>query len=86
VIIGLGDFFGLFIILSIIIFLVRRTILTVPRFKGQEMDKKSKWDANIALTFILLLMISLLGMNGAYVALHPGDFEGVFPISQPLAG
>lgn len=86
VIIGLGDFFGLFIILSIIIFLVRRTILTVSRFKGQEMDKKSKWDANIALTLILLLMVSLLGMNGAYVALHPGDFEGVFPISQPLAG
>ena len=86
VIIGLGDFFGLFIFISIIIFLARRTIITVSRFKGQEMDKKSKWDANIALTFILLLMVSLLGMNGAYVALHPGDFEGVFPISKPLAG
>lgn len=85
-IIGLGDFFGLFILLSMFIFLARRTVLTVSRFKGQEMDKKSKWDANIALTFILLLMVSLIGMNGAYVALHPGDFEGVFPVSKPLAG
>lgn len=86
VIIGLGDVFAAFIVLAILVFLVRRLFMDIRRFKGVEMEKKSKLDANIALAFILLLMVSLLGMNAAYVALHPESFEGVYPVSEWLAG
>ncbi len=86
VIIGLGDVFAAFIVFAILVFLARRLFMDIRRFKGVEMEKKSKLDANIALTFILLLMVSLLGMNAAYVALHPNGFEGVYPVSEWLAG
>ncbi len=86
VIIGLGDAFAAFIVFAILVFLARRLFLDIQRFKGVEMKKKSKLDANIALTFILLLMISLIGMNAAYVALHGNGYEGVFPVSAWLAG
>lgn len=86
VIIGLGDVFAAFIVFAILVFLARRLFMDIRRFKGVEMEKKSKLDANIALTFILLLMVSLLGMNAAYVALHPNGHEGVYPVSEWLAG
>ncbi len=86
VVIGLGDAFAAFIVFAILVFLARRLFLDIQRFKGVEMKKKSKLDANIALTFILLLMISLIGMNAAYVALHGGSYEGVFPVSAWIAG
>ena len=86
VVIGLGDAFAAFIVFAILVFLARRLFLDIKRFKGVEMKKKSKLDANIALTFILLLMISLIGMNAAYVALHGGSYEGVFPVSAWIAG
>mgnify|MGYP006278301501 CR=1 FL=1 len=86
IIIGLGDFFAMFILFSMFVFLARRLFLNISRFKGVEMEKKSKWDANIALTFIILLMVSLLGMNMAYVALHPSEFQGVYPVSEAMAG
>ncbi len=86
VIIGLGDVFAAFIVFAILVFLARRLFMDIRRFKGVEMEKKSKLDANIALTFILLLMVSLLGMNAAYVAMHPIGHDGVYPVSEWLAG
>ncbi|MDZ7775429.1 MAG: (Fe-S)-binding protein [Bacteroidales bacterium] len=86
VVIGLGDAFAAIIIFAVAAFFIRRLFLDIRRFKGVEMGKKSKLDANIALTFILLLMISLVGMNAAYVALHSGNHEGVFPVSAWIAG
>ncbi|MEZ4999737.1 MAG: 4Fe-4S dicluster domain-containing protein [Bacteroidales bacterium] len=53
------------------------------------MKKKSHVDANIALTMILLLMVSLMGMNSAYVgsSLATGEpVSGVFPVSNIFAG
>ena len=45
-------------------------------------DKKGwkKYDASIALSMILVLMLSLIGMNIGYVKLYPN--ESYFPISQ----
>ncbi len=85
VIIGTGDVFAVIILIAIVFFLIRRIFLSIPRFRGKEMEKKSKWDAIIALLFILFLMVSLLGMNAAYVSLHPGGYQGVFPISSAVA-
>ncbi|MCF8370541.1 MAG: (Fe-S)-binding protein [Bacteroidales bacterium] len=83
-IIGLGDFFAWFIAFAILVFLFRRIFMTVKRFYGIEMKPISKIDANIALTIILLLMVSLIGMNTFYLALFPEDYEGWYPVSQYL--
>jgi len=85
VVFALGDIYGFLILISIIVFLFRRLFLHVPRFSGIEMKPISHKDANFALTLILLLMISLLGMNAFYIASHPDNYQGVFPISAIIA-
>jgi Fe-S oxidoreductase/nitrate reductase gamma subunit len=88
VIMASGDIFALIIAIAIIVFLFRRIFLHVKRFSGIEMKHISHLDANVALTMILLLMISLLGMNTFYVleARASGHgIVGVFPVSQLLA-
>jgi heterodisulfide reductase subunit C/nitrate reductase gamma subunit len=88
VIIGAGDIFALIIAVAIIVFLARRFFLHVKRFQGIEMSHWSHLDANIALTLILVLMISLLGMNTFYLqhAIKTGsEIRGVFPVSQYFA-
>ena len=59
-IIASGDVFALLVAISIMIFLSRRLFLHIRRFEGIEMKRISHIDANIALSIILLLMISLL--------------------------
>ena len=90
-----GDIFALIIIIAILAFLVRRIFMNIRRFTGIEMKHISHKDANLALSLILLLMVSLVGMNTLYClgVLGPGDLEmggqgewGVFPVSQLLAG
>ncbi|MFP4604552.1 MAG: 4Fe-4S dicluster domain-containing protein [Bacteroidales bacterium] len=88
IIIGAGDVFALIIAVAIIVFLARRIFLHVKRFQGKEMKHKSHVDANFALTLILLLMLTLLGMNAFYVqhAYASGELvHGVFPVSEYLA-
>jgi heterodisulfide reductase subunit C len=61
----------------------------VKRFKGIEMTHWSHLDANIALSLIFLLMISLLGMNAFYYqhATATGhEIFGAYPVSKYLAG
>jgi hypothetical protein len=62
-----GDIFAAIILLSILVFLFRRLFMKVKRFYGPEMKPVSKADANLALSFILLLMVTLLGMNTFYL-------------------
>jgi heterodisulfide reductase subunit C len=81
-----GDVFALIVLLMILGFLFRRLFMSIARFKGIEMKKRSKVDANVALTIILLLMVSLLGMNTYYIILQPDNHAGVYPVSQQLAG
>ncbi len=85
VIMALGDVFAFIILVAIIIFLIRRTFLHIKRFEGIEMKHKSHVDAAIALTFILLLMVSLLGLNTFYSAAHTADLKGLYPVSSILA-
>lgn len=83
-----GDVFAAIIAASIVVFLFRRLFMNVRRFYGTEMKPVSKADANIALTFILLLMVSLLGMNVFYVLEannHGHGIAGLYPISQIFA-
>jgi Fe-S oxidoreductase/nitrate reductase gamma subunit len=89
IIMASGDIFSLVIALAILVFLGRRIFLNVKRFSGIEMKHISHLDANIALTMIFLLMVSLLGMNTFYIhaAGHSGHgMAGVYPVSKILAG
>ncbi len=91
-----GDVFALIILVAILAFLFRRLFMNIRRFTGVEMKHKSHHDANLALSLILLLMVSLLGMNTFYCleaggqgdlgTSGPGEFAGVYPVSQYLAG
>jgi heterodisulfide reductase subunit C len=88
VIIASGDIFAPIVAISIIIFLFRRIFLHIKRFEGAEMGKISHIDANIALSIILLLMISLLTMNVGYVeykSLIGETTTGIFPVSKLIS-
>jgi len=82
-----GDIFAFLIIISIAIFLSRRLFFNIKRFEGVEMKKISHIDANIALTLIMLLMISLLGMNMGYLGsknISGEEIFGLYPVSDVL--
>ncbi len=84
-----GDIFALLVAISIIIFLSRRVFFHIKRFEGIEMKKMTHIDANIALSIILLLMISLLAMNTGYVryrSLMNEQIIGLYPVSSLFAG
>lgn len=84
-----GDVFGLIITIAIIAFLFRRIFMHINRFYGPEMKPVSKMDANLALTIILVLMLSILGMNMGYLLWVNAVNEhivGYYPVSQWLAG
>lgn len=88
IIVASGDVFALIIAVAILVFLARRMFLNVKRFSGIEMKHISHLDANVALTIILLLMLSLLGMNTFYLqaTIQAGDpVQGFYPVSQLLA-
>lgn len=78
-----GDIFALLVGVAIIIFLTRRLFFHIKRFEGDEMNSWSHTDATISLSFILILMISLITMNLGYVGLMShtgGNIEGIYPI------
>lgn len=79
-----GDLYAYIVAICIVIFLVRRVVLKVKRFEGAEMKRKFYVDANIALSLILLLMLSLIAMN--ITICLKGNHEGTYPISQFLVG
>ena len=88
-IIASGDIYALLVAVSIIIFLARRLFFHIKRFEGIEMKPSTHIDANIALTLILLLMLSLQGMNTAYYEfkiLTNQAIVGVYPISSFFSG
>ncbi len=86
IIFGSGDVFALIILLSIIAFLFRRLFMKIKRFMGYELTHKNHIDAYIALSLILLLMVSLLSMNIFYSVMFPGDPKAPYPVSNFIAG
>ncbi len=89
VIMASGDIFALLVAISIIIFLSRRLFFHIKRFEGIEMNKMTHVDANIALSIILVLMLSLLSMNTGYVKhqqLTGEEITGIYPVSSQIAG
>lgn len=83
-----GDAVALLVAISIAVFLSRRLFFHISRFEGIEMKPATHIDANIALGMILLLMLSLLGMNIFYVnhQLAGGEaIKGIYPVSSLMA-
>ncbi len=83
-----GDIFALLVAVAIIVFLARRLFFHIGRFEGIEMKKRSHRDANISLTLILLLMISLIFMNTGYVGFNTvagAEIAGVYPFGTNFA-
>jgi heterodisulfide reductase subunit C/nitrate reductase gamma subunit len=84
-----GDVFALIIAVMIVAFLFRRQFMHISRFSGVEMKHHSHVDANIALSLILFLMVTLLGMNTFYIIdanMSGHEVAGVFPVSAMIAG
>jgi len=82
-----GDIFALLVAISIIVFLSRRLFFHIKRFEGIEMKKRSHKDANISLSFILFLMISLITMNLGYLGYSKvtgGSINGIYPVATIL--
>ncbi|MBL4677458.1 MAG: 4Fe-4S dicluster domain-containing protein [Mucilaginibacter sp.] len=88
--IGSFEVLALLVLISCAIFLVRRNVLRLKRFTGQEMSDWPKSDANYILITEILLMTAFLTMNAAdykLQALHYSHYlqVGSFPVSGFIA-
>lgn len=70
VLINFFEFLAVGVIVSCVIFLFRRNVLKVNRFKGEEMRRWPVLDANIILSVEILLMLAFLTMNSTDVVLQ----------------
>jgi|WetSurMetagenome_2_1015567.scaffolds.fasta_scaffold00014_11 Fe-S oxidoreductase/nitrate reductase gamma subunit len=87
VIMASGDIFAFIVAIAILIFLSRRLFFHISRFEGIEMKKRSHRDANISLSLIFLLMISLISMNMGYLGYREAEgaqVEGAYPFARVL--
>ena len=84
------EIFAFLVIVSVIIFWIRRNILNIKRFLSLEMKGWPKNDANIILYVEIVLMVLFLTMNGAdlWIQQNAPEFNyisaGSFPVSQYL--
>lgn len=76
VMIGFFEFLAFMVMISCIIFLIRRNIVKVRRFLNPEMKGWPKADANYILYMEVAFMVALLTMNGADAALQKLGAEG----------
>jgi heterodisulfide reductase subunit C/nitrate reductase gamma subunit len=80
--IAFGDVFAWLVLLAICVFFVRRLFIHVKRFTGIEMKHKSHQDAAFALSLILILMVTLIGMNIFSYAMNPAETTWMFPVNH----
>jgi len=79
-----GDVFAFIILVFIIFFVVRRSFMKIPRFRGVEISLKANLDAQISLYFIGFLMLSLLIFNLGYISNHQHEVLGIYPVSSQI--
>ena len=89
--IGSFEILALLVLISVIIFWIRRNILKIKRFLKEEMKGWPKLDADLILYFEIILMTLFLTMNGADYTIQLNYPEndiyvraGSYPISQFL--
>ncbi|WP_425390023.1 4Fe-4S dicluster domain-containing protein [Ekhidna sp.] len=59
------EFLAVGVLFSCVVFLIRRNVLRINRFKKIEMVGWPSLDANLILIIEIVLMVAILGMNGA---------------------
>lgn len=88
VLINIFEFLAVAVLLSCVIFLIRRNILKVKRFSGEEMKKWPTLDANLILVIEIILMFAILTMNATDSLIQAQDDHyyqtGSFLFSQYL--
>lgn len=87
--IGSFEWLALAVLVSCLIFLIRRNIVKVNRLNSRELNNWPKTDANIILITEILLMSAFLLMNATDLKLQLYGYEhfssvGSFPVSQYL--
>ncbi|MCY2687012.1 4Fe-4S dicluster domain-containing protein [Salinimicrobium sp. TH3] len=92
--IGAFEILALLVLVGVIIFWIRRNILTIQRFRARELTEWPKNDANYILYFEMVLMSLFLIMNAAdyqlqlnlapHYAMASGEIAGAFPVSSFL--
>ncbi|MDO4880390.1 MAG: (Fe-S)-binding protein [Capnocytophaga sp.] len=88
--IGSFEILAILVILSVIIFWIRRNLIQLQRFQKKELNGKPKNDANIILYAEFIMMSLFLLMNAAdfklqTLGVHSYPIAGSFPISQYLS-
>jgi heterodisulfide reductase subunit C len=83
---GLADVFAYIVALFVLAFLFRRIVLHVKRLYGRELKPGNHYDAYLALSLILLLMISLMGKNIFWLLSDPDQVYGYYPVSNAVSG
>ncbi len=66
------------VLVTVIIFLIRRNVMNIRRFLARELKGWPKNDANYILYFEVVLMLLFLTMNAADVAIQNGVAAGTF--------
>ncbi len=75
-VINFFEFFAVLVIISCVIFFIRRNIIRLKRFHSAEMGKWPSLDGNLILIFEIVLMLFLLNMNAtdsAMIQLQGGN-------------
>ncbi len=70
------EFLALMVVVSCIIFLIRRNVLHINRFKGEEMTSWPKLDANLILVIEIVLMACIFVMNATDMILQDRPDSG----------
>ena len=73
VLMNIFEFLAVAVLVSCVIFLIRRNIVKVERFQLAEMTKWPRMDANLILMTEVILMIAILSMNAADKVLQGQD-------------
>lgn len=65
VLMNIFEFLAVGVLVSCVLFLIRRNILKLPRFRGDELTRWPRLDANLILVIEIGLMVAILTMNAA---------------------
>jgi ferredoxin len=73
VLMNIFEFLAMAVLLSCVVFLVRRNVIKVKRFQSAEMTRWPRLDANIILITEIVLMLAIFSMNAADQVLQSRD-------------
>ena len=90
ILIGSFEILAVLVIIGVILFYIRRNIISIPRFHKKELQGTPKKDANLILYAELVMMSLFLIMNACdgllqYRDVAPYTKVGAFPISEWIA-